>query len=326
MGNAKFTGANLSGADFSYTDVTAADFTAAFISNARFDRGIPGGDGVTGGGGPDIVKTGVGGLTVAQLYSTASYQSHDLSGISLGYNDLTGVDLSGQNLFGASFRGAVLIAANFSHANLIRSYLSGANITGADFTAADMRDGNALFPVTPQFDFKNAITTNTIRPNGHINGLDLQSSQYLVVRNSNPISYTAIDLEASYYIPAVPVVVDQHFNMGAGGILQLLFEANPWNSVISFHSGIPVALGGALDLEFTSDVNVGTQLGRTIHLFDWSGVSPVGTFTIGGPYTWDASQLYTAGDVTLTAVPEPASIVLILAGMLLLIAMRRLKG
>jgi hypothetical protein len=76
----------------------------------------------------------------------------------------------------------------------------------------------------------------------------------------------------------------------------------------------------------TSDTDVGTQVGRKIHLFDWSGVSPSGAFTIGGPYTWDASQLYTSGDVTLTAVPEPASIGLILAGLLPVIAMRRSKG
>ena len=81
--------------------------------------------------------------------------------------------------------------------------------------------------------------------------------------------------------------------MGIGGFV------SAWNSR---------RLGGTLDLEFTSDVDVGAQLGRTIHLFDWSGVSPVGTFTIGGPYTWDASQLYTAGDVTLIAVPEPSGL------------------
>ena len=93
-------------------------------------------------------------------------------------------------------------------------------------------------------------------------------------------------------------------------MLQLLLETSSWNSVISFQNDIPVTLGGTLDLEFTSDVDVGAQLGRTIHLFDWSGVSPSGTFTIGGPYTWDASQLYTTGNVTLTAVPEPPSVLI----------------
>jgi hypothetical protein len=91
------------------------------------------------------------------------------------------------------------------------------------------------------------------------------------------------------------------------GCCNCCLKLNPWNSVISFHPGIPVSLGGMLDLEFTSDVEIGAQLGRTIHLFDWSGVSPSGAFTIGGPYTLDVSQLYTAGEVTLTAVPEPAT-------------------
>ena len=106
VGNAKFTNANLSGANFTGTDVSACDFTSAFVANASFNRIITGGTGVTGGGGPDPVKVGVGGLTVAQLYSTASYQNHDLEAIGLSYNDLTGIDLSGQNLFGASFEGA----------------------------------------------------------------------------------------------------------------------------------------------------------------------------------------------------------------------------
>ncbi len=31
-------------------------------------------------------------------------------------------------------------------------------------------------------------------------------------------------------------------------------------------------------------------------------------------YQWDLTQLYTAGEVTLTAVPEPRSIVLVVLG------------
>ena len=309
VGNAKFAGADLSGADFIGTDVSAIDLTSAMVKNASFNRIIPGG---VGSPGDNILKDGVGGLTVAQLYSTASYHSHDLSGISLGYNDLTGVNLSGQNLFKASFGGAVLKGANFSHANLIRTTFYSADLTDADFTAADTRNANLFYDSTPQIDFKNANLTNTIRPDGHISGLDLQSGQFLVIRNSNPESFSPPPgiFILSYYIPAIPVAIDQHFNMGPGGILQLLFEANPWNSVISFQSGIPIALGGTLDLEFTSDVDVGAEVGRTIHLFDWSGVSPTDTFTIGGPYSWDVSQLYTTGDVTLTAVPEPSSIMI----------------
>ena len=42
-------------------------------------------------------------ITPAQLYSTASYQAHDLTGISLAGN-FAGLNLAGQNLTDASFR------------------------------------------------------------------------------------------------------------------------------------------------------------------------------------------------------------------------------
>ena len=43
------------------------------------------------------------GITAAQLYSTASYQAHDLTGIRLDGNNLAGVNLAGQNLTNADF-------------------------------------------------------------------------------------------------------------------------------------------------------------------------------------------------------------------------------
>ena len=42
------------------------------------------------------------GFTAAQLYSTASYQAHDLAGIRLSNNILSGWDFAGQNLTGAN--------------------------------------------------------------------------------------------------------------------------------------------------------------------------------------------------------------------------------
>ena len=77
----------------------------------------------------------------------------------------------------------------------------------------------------------------------------------------------------------------------------------PWDSTISFAPGIPVALGGTLELTFAPGVNVATQSGRTIDLFDWTGVTPTGAFTVSSPYTWNLTNLYTTGEVTLTAVP-----------------------
>ena len=66
--------------------------------------------------------------------------------------------------------------------------------------------------------------------------------------------------------------------------------------------GIPVTLGGRLELTFAAEVNPATQLGRTFDLFDWTGVTPTGAFIVSSPYTWDLTSLYTTGEVTLATV------------------------
>jgi hypothetical protein len=90
----------------------------------------------------------------------------------------------------------------------------------------------------------------------------------------------------------------------------MVFEADAWDSTISFTPGIPVTLGGTLELAFADDMNLASQVGRTLDLFDWTGVTPSGTFSISSPYAWDLSNLYTTGEVTLTAVPEPGALLL----------------
>ena len=85
--NARFVGAELTGADFTDADVRGANFQAAFGST---------------------------GLTLAQLYSTASYQAHDLTGIKLSRNNLSGANLVGQNLTNAAFDSATLSGADFT--------------------------------------------------------------------------------------------------------------------------------------------------------------------------------------------------------------------
>ena len=61
------------------------------------------------------------GITAAQLYSTASYQAHDLTGIGLAGNNLTGANLAGQNLTNANFIGTVLTGANLTGAEIRRA-------------------------------------------------------------------------------------------------------------------------------------------------------------------------------------------------------------
>ena len=53
------------------------------------------------------------------------------------------------------------------------------------------------------------------------------------------------------------------------------------------------------------------QVGRTLKVFDWTGVSPTGAFAVSSPYHWDLSRLYSTGEITLAAVPEPSTVVLL---------------
>jgi uncharacterized protein YjbI with pentapeptide repeats len=266
-----FTRQNLMNANFSEAYLTDADFNGAEIGGAKFDvYGYYGGTGIT----------------LTQLYSTASYQVHDLSGISFIGNYHTGGDFTGQNLTNANFTNAFL--------------------TGADFTGADARGAFLWTFYDPE------VTTNLIRPDGHVSGLDLDAGGLLAVHDYDGNSINC-DYGCRDPIPPIPITIDQHLTMGLAGTLRMVFEADAWDSTISFAPGIPVTLGGTLELTFAADVNPASQVGRTFDLFNWTSVTPTGAFTISSPYTWDLSNLYSTGQVTLTAVPEPSSATLLLA-------------
>jgi autotransporter-associated beta strand protein len=56
-----------------------------------------------------------------------------------------------------------------------------------------------------------------------------------------------------------------------------------------------------LALTFADGEDVAARLGQTYQLFNWDGVSPSGTFALSSFHGWDTSQLYSTGNVTLTA-------------------------
>jgi hypothetical protein len=70
-------------------------------------------------------------------------------------------------------------------------------------------------------------------------------------------------------------------------------------------------------------VNLASQVGRTFDLFDWTGVAPTGAFDVSSPYHWNLSNLYSTGEITLIAVPEPATVPLLLASGIAVIISRR---
>src|SRR5262249_30601697 len=86
--NADLSAANLTSASFFEATLTGANFTGANVRWASFD--------------PGSTHDGTG-LTGSQLYSTASYQAHDLTGIQLPYQNLNGLNFQSQNLTDAVF-------------------------------------------------------------------------------------------------------------------------------------------------------------------------------------------------------------------------------
>ena len=142
----------------------------------------------------------------------------------------------------------------------------------------------------PVFEFIGATVANLIQPNGRIDGLTLGPGQFLTVQNYHGSS-------------PIPILIDQHWDMSTGGTIRFEFDGTDWNSRISFVNGIPVKLGGTLDLAFTPNTNILGQIGRTFNLFDWSNVFPLNSFAVTSPYQWDLSHLYSTGTVTLLNVP-----------------------
>jgi uncharacterized protein YjbI with pentapeptide repeats len=297
-----FTGQDLTGASFSSSNLTGANLTGATVTGADF-AGTTSLNRMTGT---------VHGFTKEQLYSTASYQQKNLRGINLGGgrhpfdegNDLTGWDFNGQDLAFATIGSSTLTDINLGGANLLNAWLNGSTLTGANLTAADMRGAQNI-------NLSSTIMQNSIRPDGFVLGLELAHGDELVVRDDDGV----IDRPPyGWFTPRqpIPINVRNHFEMSSGGVLRMILESDPWDSLISFQPAIPVLLGGTLDLTFADDVDVRTQVGRVLHLFDWTGVRPTGTFSIRSPYLWDLSHLYTTGEVTLLAIPEPTTVVLAL--------------
>ena len=144
---ARFEGSNLTGANFSGTNLSSANLRNANLSEASFRQATLSNADFTG----SVVTYAIfhrAFLQVNQLYSTASYQQHDLTGINFsgtGDNDRSsvGFDFSNQNLTGARFDW-VQLGGNFTNANLTNASFGRVRI----FTPMDISFNNAVIKNT----------------------------------------------------------------------------------------------------------------------------------------------------------------------------------
>ena len=273
---ASFGGANLIG----------ADFTGAVVAGASFSNTN---------------------LTAQQLYSTSSYQTKTLSdfGFNLSGDNLSAWNFNEQNLNFANFINANLSNTSFVNADLRQAQFSFSPSTpifaGTNLSDADLR-GTAII------NFSGAITHNTIMggggagvPDGTIAPLSLASGEKLIIRDGGTI------------------FVDQGFSLQATSVLHLAIDGTVWGSTLYIDSGVSPQLAGILDLEFAAGTSATLLVGASFRLFNWNGqLAPGQHFDqiISQPgYVWDTSKLYTTGLVTLTAVPEPATILLALCAL-----------
>ncbi|MEI8196188.1 MAG: PEP-CTERM sorting domain-containing protein, partial [Phycisphaerae bacterium] len=153
------------------------------------------------------------------------------------------------------------------------------------------------------------ITANTILPDGTIQGLALAAGETLVIRN-NPLAIT-VNSQAS-------------FNPTSTLLCQL--ERN-WSSVVQFSSGVTPGLDGRLDLELAAGVDPSMMVGLSLQLFQWNApldsADRFSSIVTDPRLSFDLSNLYTTGTITINAVPEPMSLGLLGLGGLLTLTRRR---
>lgn len=130
--------------------------------------------------------------------------------------------------------------------------------------------------------------------------------------------------------PAV-VTVDFKASYGSGSTIEMELggttpgNCNSCSDKIIFNNAV-VLEGGKLQVVWWND-HAGAA-GNVYDLFDWNG-SLTGSFgqlllpTLANGLAWDTSHLYTSGEISVTAVPEPRTTMLWLAGLAVMARLRQ---
>ncbi len=334
--DADFWRAILINADFSDADLTQTYFSGATFTDADLSGAV-----VTG-----ATFSGTVGFTAGQLYSTASYQSGDLSAIRLRGNDLSGWNFAAKNLTDADFDYAVLTNADFTGAVVTKASFQDTTSRGFTpdqlYSTASYREGDLRGLVLNWNDlrawdfagknlteavFYAVMLTDADFGFADLRGARIANSQLATVRTEATIrpdgQINSLELDAAERLIVrdydgetdIPITVRSLMSVDPDGALQMVFQDTDWGSTISFEPGIDVSLGGTLELFFDDDIRPADLVGTTFDLFDWEGVTVVSQFdqiVTQAEAVWDTSNLYTAGEVTLlAAVPEPSTLMLL---------------
>jgi uncharacterized protein YjbI with pentapeptide repeats len=270
---ARFRNGWLVQTDFSHAILNDVDMTGASLNGADLTEASFLGANLRGTSfanatirGADLTGAVANGFYFTRLKESRSWLTErDLTGVRLGENDLRTWDFSKQLLFNAD--------------------LTGSQLANAKFHFADLRG-------TQGADLAGAIFSNTIDPEGNITSINLPTrNDVLLVRNHLGDEARSIDPTAIH--------VAQSWQGDALSTVQFWFDDQPWHSTISFAPDVSLQYRGALDLRFVEGIDVIAQVGRTFQLFDWTNAPLAKGFNLASPYTWDFTQLYTTGEVTL---------------------------
>jgi uncharacterized protein YjbI with pentapeptide repeats len=175
-----FSQQDLTGANLGLSELDFADLSGANLTNADLSASLDNTD-FTGAivAGTRLIDTTSQGFTKDQLYSTASYEMKQLPGISLVGNDLTGWNFADQNLSGASFYTATLTDAELNEANLRGATFGQAKLTRAGLNRADLANADFRSASLVDADLRGANLKNTcfVEETGE-NGADLSGTKF----------------------------------------------------------------------------------------------------------------------------------------------------